>query len=336
MIFRTLGCRHSCRQDLARHSGSQSIRAQTLRLARSRRCWYRDMGRSRSILRTLFVTMLCMAFVSCGDDVRMRSDASADSGRPPDGGPPESSVDAATADGMSVDGSPCDPVASYSRCDRGCACPVEHHCRDDLGLCVPIGFSASCSLDLAPGSDAGIGNNPCADGTPCLIAQHRDGGPYGICASPQLCASVTAAGLPAAQCSYADGTVFSSGPPTDSCPTSDPSAPFCAGSCGSALCPDVDILGMHMNGWCIGTSDTRAFGVCAYDRERCGPNHTIGEFNICMSNYGGQPCACMVLKPVPDGISSEGGYMVLGSACQAYQAIYPDGVECRRLDWSEL
>jgi hypothetical protein len=145
-------------------------------------------------------------------------------------------------------------------------------------------------------------------------------------------------------CVWSDNTPVVTGHPVVTCPE-DVSilSPYCGGSCGFVECPRRPSLLMDIttpggsSESCLGVSDTRGYGVCAWTDERCASN--LGGllpswFEACSYGYDGAACACMVLEP-PDESGVERGSFVLGSVCAAYARDNP-GVTCRGPNWELL
>ena len=153
-----------------------------------------------------------------------------------------------------------------------------------------------------------------------------------------FCLEARDAGLPPFECRYSDGTRLVTGPPPGDCPASDPRNPFCGGACGTdVICPQRSAAGRP--GSCVGLSDTRSHGICAV-------GFYFGSFliddawrgqvlEICADRVG-DPCAYLVLRPQDFSVDTEMGYPVMRSACLAYRARFPDGVDCVDADWSSL
>jgi hypothetical protein len=87
---------------------------------------------------------------------------------------------------------------------------------------------------------------------------------------------------------------------------------------------------------CVGTSEDRAFGVCAYGYQRCERgNDNTSALLTCELIYN-EPCACLVTHPQLYEDRWEQGYVVLASVCRDYVSQFPGSTECRDAHWNPL
>jgi hypothetical protein len=250
----------------------------------------------------------------------------------------------------------CGCIAGFRRCDTCEGCPPNYWC-NRVQVCRSrelSTFSDGCwfSVDDPHGTY-------CATGMVCAVPSSLQGtedSPFlGSCLPLEYCLAVSDADPPLAtpvKCVYADGAVLVTGPPPGECPQADedPRDPFCGGACGrERLCPwyEGDALDWGY-GDCVGLSDDRSFGVCAYPRWRCLEDFTVievpdgtqfsgNEFALgrCEQAMGG-PCACMHTLPTPEASAAEHGFAVLESVCRTYASHHPGLVVCRDAWWNPL
>ena len=231
------------------------------------------------------------------------------------------------------DASECERVAGFRRCDEACPLPctgLDGPCRQ-FGVCVrrhESGADDSCHFREWGGSYPFTGR-PCA----IYSGSGAAGDPWnGVGMPPEFCLAAPGAGLDI-ECRWSDGTRLVTGPPPGDCPASDPRDPFCGGSCGDEICPG--------NGPCVGVSDTRSHGVCGRGIPFCweGNADHFGQQTIldaCAERFGGDECACLVLRPQGFPSELESGWPMLGSACRAYRDRFADGSRCVDARWRTL
>jgi hypothetical protein len=231
----------------------------------------------------------------------------------------------------------CGTIDGFVRCDA-CgqeACPSWTLCMDHLGVCVgrhPV-TADSCWFTLLPGQyDERYPRRP----EPCAVRASADGSPEarfsGIAMPATYCVEAREVpDLPPQKCVYTDGTEVVTGPPDAPCPGPAGSMLVCGGSCGEVICPQ---------GRCVGFSDTRAFGICTPLPIRCAASNAREMITLCNSlqvTWFPGECACLLVDPQPTlpGVERT-GFLAPADACQRYQAVYPDQVECRDEDWNLL
>lgn len=96
-----------------------------------------------------------------------------------------------------------------------------------------------------------------------------------------------------------------------------------------------------VDGQCVGSSETRGFGVCLdpwawliFECTRGDSEGTSDALMSCGLYYGpseGTPCACLVLSP-----DDERGTAVPASVCRAYSDTQPGEARCVNASWEEL
>jgi hypothetical protein len=239
----------------------------------------------------------------------------------------------------------CGTVDGFVRCDQCEAglCPDWTTCVDYLGICLarhPLSWGA-CNFTLEAGylfDRYPLIPQPCgvrasADGT-------REAQFSGTDLPPSYCvAAREVPDLPPQKCVYPDGTEVVTGPPDAPCPGPEGSMLVCGGSCGEVICPGTHTSPSGINP-CVGYSDDRAFGICAFMARRCSEETAWELIHECESHWitwflG--PCACMLLEPqatLPE--VGRTGFVVPADACQRYQSYYPGQVECRDARWNPL
>ena len=276
----------------------------------------------------------------------MRFDASADmdatfaDAGPPsaDGGPGPMVGDSGRPTAMDDAGGECDTLGGFRVCgpESGCSrdCPLETECREGLRVCRPAmrdsdGRGDACEFELDTVGLTSIGwtGNPCA-----VLGSAQDGtdeNPYsGVGMPPSYCTAAIDAGLDV-RCVYSDGTIYRNGPPATSCPVPFASGvAFCGGACAGAECPRTWDRGQHAHS-CVGLSDDRGYGVCAFGRHRCDPGNVSSQLDECEGWYG-RPCSCLV--PLPSPVDNL-GFPVLQETCQRYVEDYPEHVRCMDRSW---
>jgi len=247
-----------------------------------------------------------------------------------DGGTP---TDAWRRDGP-VD---CSEVLGFRKCEPLCPerCPDRIRCPSYIPLCLPRQDDPSCAYTVG-GVDGGL-YDFCDEDKPCLIPGEAppDNGARGVCVPLELCLEGHDTGLPPFHCIWSDMTEVTRRPPRDPCPPAPaPNAPFCEGPCRPGMdCPEPS----H---YCVGRSDTRAFGVCSRDSIHCWEElfeHPSGRARLddCSDAYGA-PCACMLFFPQPEDAPFPRGVFTRASACTAYRDLCPGGVECRDASWEHV
>lgn len=290
--------------------------------------------------------LVCVFLAGCG--------GCAESHVRPDGGPPDAGTRDAPAidravmrwdsgarmpDGDLPDGTDCSEVAGYRRCGLDqcpyrCPGSAPERCHSQVPLCITQIDDDVCHYEV--GEFMSI-PDPCDGGGPCLFVGEPppELGQWGSCLdNVALCLTdYEEARLPAYHCRWTDMTVVTRAPPAATCPPpADPRAPFCAGACGDAACPELRYS------QCIGLSDTRGFGVCSstlpcYESM---PTELRAFWNMCNDDPARRPCACMVALPQPEEAPFPRGVLASESACRAYRDAYPTGVECRDIDWNPI
>lgn len=286
--------------------------------------------------------LLCLA--ACSSSARRDAaapDTGPDAASPDAPSPADSGTDARFDAGSDTGPGDCSSIAGYRRCDvctEPCPRPATW-CEDDRGVCVPRDRDY-CSYGLQHAW--GI---VCGTGRPCAVGRDPDRNPDdfgGPCVSVDFCLASADAGLPPFECVYPDLTPVTRPPPAAECPASNPRAPFCAGACGTVECPVTTEPAVippgatrELERACVGLSDTRGFGVCAYAGYQCNQRHIDMWLGLCRGFYD-EDCACMVTRPRSPWVEEDFGFLVLGSACRAYRDVYPDSIECHGAGWIEL
>jgi hypothetical protein len=234
----------------------------------------------------------------------------------------------------------CGAVDGFLRCDT-CGeemCPDWTLCRDYMGVCVGRYHTpgGGCSFTLLPGM---WGEYYHLRPLPCAVEASamgtREARFEGIEMPVSYCLAVRdLADLPPHKCVYPDGTEVVTGPPDEPCPGPEGSMIVCGGSCGEFICPGAPATA------CIGFSDSRAFGICAFLKRRCAPSNSAELITECETHpatWFPGACACMLVDPqasLPD--VGRTGHVVPAEACKRYQSFYPDQVECRDGTWNLL
>lgn len=223
-------------------------------------------------------------------------------------------------------------------------------CVDTLELCLarhPLQLQG-CRFTLLPGN---LSDQYPLVPQPCVVVPEADGSgerPFtgahqfsGTNMPVSYClAARETSGLPPQKCVYPDGTEVVAGPPDDPCPGPDASMLVCGGTCGEVICPWTSSAVPEPKTPCVGFSDTRAFGICAFTSRRCAASNVEAMVEECESashSWFVGHCACMVLEPHPQ-LPQVGptGFVVPAEACTRYRSFYPEGVECRDESWSLL
>jgi len=261
----------------------------------------------------------------------------------------------------------CGCIDGFRRYDTCGWCPTGFYPDEYAGVCRgpdywdpnPGGgtWVDGCDVVITDGMERdGATQNPyttyCATGKVCGASADADGTVFkplgGRCFPVSFCqaAAVADPPVPTLHCVYSDGTDVIDGPPaTGACPVGDPRQPYCGGVCGDdQRCPLQPFGGFitpvapGFLGSCVGFSESRALGVCAYGNQRCsrgntGPNE--GTLQVCELGYG-EPCACLVTHPQLDESRWLQGYVVLASVCRDYQLHFPGSSECVDAAWNPL
>jgi hypothetical protein len=168
----------------------------------------------------------------------------------------------------------------------------------------------------------------------------------GTCFPPAVCVAAQTADPPTPEpvrCVYSDGSLLVTGPPAATCPAADSRAPFCGGACGTdRYCPDTRLgfitLGRQRPP-CVGLSDQRGIGLCAYNEARCvrgNPDRTTFDRLECSLFYDDAPCSCMVTRESSGDGYGDLGYIVLHSACALYRSEHAGLVDCVNEHWETL
>lgn len=308
--------------------------------------------------RSLLIVVLTLAFGSAGGCARSHP-TGRDAGAARDAseaGPDAMQRDAAreTDGGVPVctDDAGCGCIAGFRRCDCDAPCPAGTSCHRTAQVCLPADaarWSETCQFSVERyDSDEhdlldGVNAKHCLTGRPCVVEASEDGSydnPFsGLCMPVGYCTAIREAEPPLAEpvgCVWADGTEVVEGPPAGACSEAELAAPFCGGVCGDAHCPAVE-HGMGSEPRtppCVGVSDRRRFGVCAYDDSPCREGDT-GDLEDCREHYG-EPCACMIPSPQPDVAEQDRGFIVLRRSCLLYERSMPGAVQCRDAGWDTL
>lgn len=236
----------------------------------------------------------------------------------------------------------CGTIDGFLRCDE-CgqeACPPGTLCREHLGVCVGRNddLVGGCWFTLLPGR---LSNGYPATPQPCAVRSSADGSLEARFSGIEMPSSYCVAArmhpdLPPQKCVYPDGTEVVTGIPDEPCPGPEGSMIVCGGSCGLVVCPET-VEGKNP---CVGFSDTRAFGICAFTERRCAESNAADLLPECgtqLLTWFPEPCACMVVEPqatLPE--VGRTGFPVPSEACQRYRSFYPDQVECLDEGWNSL
>ncbi|UJR83714.1 hypothetical protein [Sandaracinus amylolyticus] len=252
--------------------------------------------------------------------------------------------------------SSCDRIAGYRVCPYDVCpdpCLDEGQCILSLGVCVPPSvppgdprIGSSCHLNSREDPRDTEMNWFCLSGDYCAV--DREGGDprslSGPCVSAEMCDVADEDGLDA-RCMYSDRTPFVNGPPSvDECPPPpDPEGTFCGGPCEP--CPwvsGIPFLPGNPTSYgaprvsCVGVSETRGLGICAFDRfGECTEGDTLTA-RLCLEQLG-RPCACMrLLTDVTPDVPIV-RFVTFADSCRAYRAMFPEDVECMDpMTWEPL
>lgn len=244
----------------------------------------------------------------------------------------------------------CGEVAGFQRCDS-CPdrCPPGSSCVEDLGICkarLPSGVGDGCYFELSGDVPSSLREVPLT-GLPCAVSGTSGGVPEGrfrgnAMPSEYCVAAASLDDLPPQRCVYPDGTPLVSGPPPTPCPGDVGLVRVCGGTCGEPRC--VSTVGadhsLHISP-CVGLSDDRGFGLCAFRRRRCGQSNAADLIPGCSKAVsawwsGFRPCACLVSVERPDEAPEPLGFVVPAEACLQYRSWFPESVECRDADWMPI
>jgi len=266
----------------------------------------------------------------------------------------------------------CGCIGGLRRCDT-CTdrCPTGSACDENAAVCrrrdLPTGtdydgstWDDGCSVVVTDGRESpevsGWRLNPeshyCHTGKVCGASPEDDGSVFshmsGLCYPVSFCQAAARAEPPVEtlRCVYSDGSDVLDGPSTSAgCPLGDPREPFCGGACGDDLrCPRYPeiLLGPDIRPGppqaCVGFSETRSFGVCAWGSSRCSRGNDEDNSILlgwCATGYG-QDCSCLVTHPQVDESRWLQGYVVLASVCRDYHRRFPDSTECVDAHWAPI
>lgn len=144
---------------------------------------------------------------------------------------------------------------------------------------------------------------------------------------PEFCADVHRTELED-RCTYNAGEIYVTGPPSETCPEQlDPLSTYCGGECAPCSTETLVLGGSFSR--CVGLNDDHGLGLCGLS-DPCdadsGPTLDLYE------DFIADPVCLVVLGE--SGLEAV-GYLVAGSACDAYVARYPGDFACvdPRVGW---
>jgi len=269
--------------------------------------------------------------------------------------------DSGVTDSGRLDAGPqdCSEINGFRRCDR-CAepCPPRSPgspyilgCADTLGVCIDrhtwedgtkgsdgcrfsrsyLSPAAYCSVDDVCAVSGGDGTSDSAYG--------------GLCMPADFCVeALDHPDLPDFQCLYSDGTPVLTGPPAVTCPSNiADEEPYCGGACAGVECPLTlfthyagDMFPEQHRLSCLGLSDARGFGVCAYKSVvRSSTDFQKRSALEGCARDQGAPCALMTFNTAAPGFLDSAAVIRL-DVCRDYRSRNPSTIECRRQDWTAI